>query len=740
MTTHSSPQNGTHAHDTLIFLSSSTPEKLRDYQMICEAKKLPIHFLGAHELLDAIHSSEENTKTYRGNALDKLKNLKLALQLLPNGEAIMQKKCEQYGFTYNPQNIYFATEDSGSHIPKDIWAKVDKTGIPQKALNSIDEKGGHGPGVELAPVLSSTLGAQKLIERIYDAAKQLGYEGKDHVRILEKAVLTLDPFMTGTQLPTLIEGKGINYLHAPDKKPHPGERVGTYHYYRPNAHPEKSCAELGEEFIVSHSARAHVVEKLAKETLKIPDYARKALPLRPAPIDDFSVGLLPLTKDAVPHAAIDALLRRSNGAGKHFKVRYPEHDDSPQNRTSRNFLSAVDDIVRHSDGFILLPDSERKDTPDSKFEKFYTLFSLMVAKQLVARDMQKPIVILNHDGSWNEAIANHMDLVNLGMTKDHSIIVHDTPAGLPHGVRVRSNSYFDEVRADSYDDALKAGLQVLNKRRERYQRRPYAPSVEYELGVKPDPKQFKVAIFCSAANENEHLNQQMERLSYGLSSEGYGIVYGAGDRYTMGAVLSGVAKNRSSLEMMSMPADELHKRAWIGGYSTEPILKSETDRGTPSPLLSYFKQTRNIYDRMADMLDTCNALVVAPGGAGTVQEWVGALMLKKTAPELFKNKPIVIFNPPLNNEKVKVWDSTLKALLGKDYDLLTKDKDKLTTAEAERREDRCRKLGVYVETDVPSVEMRIQGFARQYTTRIQPRSSTWTADRNVGNSQGYLGL
>jgi predicted Rossmann-fold nucleotide-binding protein len=716
----------------VVYLGSSTPEKLRDYQLICEAKKWPIYFRDIRELVDAVHSAEETRGTFRGNSLAKLDEVQHALGALPNGgKDVLQKKCEEYGIPYDPTRIFFATEDSGSRVPKDIWQKVDKSGIAPDVLERINMRSsGHGPDVELAPVMSATLGAGNLIDRIFKAASELGYTNKSQLQVTERATLSLKPFESErTRPPTLIEGKATNYLHHSASAKGPNQRIGTYSYYRPAARPDKSCAELGEEYIVNYSARANAIDKLARETLKLGEKDRNEPTVKPTGPEMFTVGVFPDGESITPHSELHTFMRK-HGHTKNFTVHFPDHAHVGDGAavpealpTATGLLGGIEHIVRASDGFVLLPSGPAEDERLKQFEQYYALFSLMVAKQLVARDMGKPIVILNHDGSWDQAIANHMDLVNLGLTKDHSVMLPEKFDGLPKGASVESNSYFDVVRAGSYDDAMATGVAVLNKRRQRYQRRHDDDPPAYDGGVQPASNMFKVAIFCSAGNENEQLNADVERMSYRLSKDGFGVVYGAGDRYTMGAVLDGVVRHRNELMAKGMSDDDARAKAWIGGYSTVPILKSETREGKFSPDLSYYKQTRNIYDRMADMLDNSDALVVAPGGAGTVQEWVAALMLKKIAPEVFKDKPIIVYNPPLNTEQVKVWDATLKALLGKDYELLTKPRRELTGDEPEKRDQRCRELGIYIENDINTVRARINMLRKQHHSL--KRSGDW---------------
>ena len=741
-----------HERKIVIFLGSSTPEKLRDYQHICKEKNLPIYFRDVKELLDAFHSSEEKTGKFRGNGKEKLQHLQTSIaEMMRKEPEILKQKCREYGIEYDgknpyPDDFYIASDDGGLIVPKDVWENVDKTGISTSLLASIagdrHNKGG-GPGAETGPVMSAIGGAQNLMERVLEAARKRPNPNVP-VILTNRAVLTLKSFNPGD----VFSSKAIDvaenfYLFEPSDAKRKGfdptrKRISTMEYYRTKDDTRQSAADLGKKFVSDHSQNASVIDRLAT-SLGVRNIER-ITPLKITPPDEFMVGVLPDTGNMASINILTGFLARKNGEANDFKVHYPDHyyhhadgkvAVSGSQTGARRLLGNIEETIKDSDGFVLMPDDHS--TKDEKrhhttsrqgaaeasareLEKFYTLFSLIVAKQLIARDAQKPIIILNHDGSWDKAIASHMHLVNQGMTKDYNISWPPEIPNLPSDAKIESNSYFDVVTAKDYDESLNVALQLLNKKRDKYQRRHGNEYKEVEHGIKPDDADcFKVAVFCSAGSENEKLNVgNMQKLGYTLSKEGFGIVYGAGDRYTMGEVLNGVSDYRDELIADGMSDEEARKKAWIGGFSTPPILISETKRGEFSTRLSYAKQNKNIYDRMADMIDHANAIVVAPGGAGTLQEWVAPLMLRNLEPQLYKDKPIVVFNPTIidrssnrwDKSETQTWDIALKHLLGTDYELLTSHPEKGSAKDVARLA-RSKALGIYVETEKEEVEKRL---------------------------------
>ena len=206
-------------------------------------------------------------------------------------------------------------------------------------------------------------------------------------------------------------------------------------------------------------------------------------------------------------------------------------------------------------------------------------------------------------------------------------------------------------------------------------------------------------------------------MSYNLAKKEFGIIYGGGDRYTMGAVLDGVMQRRKELTAgnghAALSEEEAKAKTYIAGYSTRQILKSETKNGVFSSDLNYARQNSDINYRMADMLDNSNVIVAAPGGVGTVQEWTAALILNHYRSKE-EQRPIVFYNPKLNKENVQVWNVALKAVLGEeDYKTLTdKETPKII------RDRRSKELGIYVETTEQDVHKRISELKKEHEARI----------------------
>lgn len=741
----------------VVFILTSTQEKIRDYQLIAKAKNLPIIFEDIHQILGSVHNADETGKDYEKNAFQKLDEEKIAAFRAGEYDKRIVNYLNARGIPLTTQT-YLATEDSGLSIEKPVWNKVDKDGIPEKVLNRMADRGKHtGPGVETAPIISSVFGENNLMKRVHEAAASLG---KKDVGIKQNVTLIVTPISPGSKdKKHIFKAKKIQMLHSPSEDParnSESRKISNVDYIRNNKHSEQSLMELGEKAITEHSFRSVVVDKFYK---------------------DFKAN--GLFKEGKPYAASEQNTAvHSNGAAHEFKVGsfgclghetisremeriFKDHKTgetssmSPlhnivsdrrkaSEKSSYQLLSNVENIMSRSDSIILFPDSLSskkanghgngnghsnghsavKNTEEEKqlktLEKLFVLYSLEVGKQLNPRDFEKPIIILNHDGSWNDALVIHNNLANMALTKEYSISL---PAKFNNrsSVGVQSNSYYDVVGTPkggehyTYDATVSAALELLKEKSKNYTPRASASFKLEEKGDSPDKVDgFKVAFFCSASNENKYLNGSVKKISHDLAANNYGIVYGGGDRYTMGAVLEGVTSYRKELMAYDrLNEQEAKAKTYIAGYSTKEILNAETTKGKFSDALNYSKRNDNIYHRMADMLDNSDVIIAAPGGAGTVQEWAAALILNNNRPDKDK-KPVVFFNPELNVEKVQVWNVALKAVLGeKDYALLTSKED------SQEKMDCARKHGIYVETTEQGLLARIDAIREEHKGKQQ---------------------
>lgn len=795
----------------VIFIASSTPEKARDLQLISEAKGYPIIFEDINKLLGAFHHADEVNGTYVGNTKGKLDSVahhidwfRAALdendknskdpERIKKYEKIKdyKERIENYlkerGLPEGTQ-MYIAAEDGGVALPKKVWDKMDLDGVPEEVKQKIGadlkHNGFTGPGSETAPVMSAMLGEYNMMNRIHKAVLSLDNDaGK--IPMLQNCALNMMRINTGANDGIIeFEANTQNILHFPSNNSldklfkENGGRIGNFLYAKPekclDGDENKTIAEMGKDGIVKYSVRAKIVDEVYNKIFSKeieegykPDYQHPHKDMVSNEL--YRVGAFGAhDNETLFNKICDLKL------GKNFVI--PKVGGNFSTASSYDILSHIEHTMANNDAFVLFPDMRkhkpytRNEIENSKLDelkKLYTLSSLIVSKQLHARDSKKAILIMNNDGSWNNAISIHNNLSNIGMTKDFSVCI---PSKLESGndINIQSNSYYDVIgtpkgeKKTTYDQAASAVAELLKQHRRGYNVRKRSKSDFLKGDIEKSPENFggyTVAVFCSASNENKYLNSSVKNMAYNLSKDGYGIIYGGGDRYTMGAVLDGVLERRQELankyqeeflkgngnvtlsESVARKLAEVKakEKTYIAGYSTRQILKSETKNGAFSPHLNYARQNRDINYRMADMLDNSNVIVAAPGGAGTVQEWTAALILNHYRPKE-EQKPVIFFNPKLNKEQTQVWNVALRAVLGKDdYELLTNESTNKIIQE--KREKRSKELGIYVETSGKKVVERISEMKQAHQEKENSKNNGHSNNQCLAlpKSNSYVSL
>jgi len=719
-----------------VFIATSTPEKVRDLNIVAEAKRLPMKFFRLNELAGTMHNTLEDGDSAQENSEKKLMGAAKQIERFRKDPVAVREFLLKRGLDCPPDRIWFGAEDSGVTLPKEIWDN-----IPQQVFSTLPDEVSErlgkqisGPGVDTAPFLSATLGTANISNIVEQG--MAAYVQRGHMRakeadenyvpdvphnavspqsllFREECVISLQqmqPESGEINIPLIAKGTIHNrYADTPYVHPDPvGGQTSNFALVMPRRRNpgKKTAAELGLEYIGRHSARSAAVDDLARqiheraekpenkivqleeeqknelitglatrpdqydEELKLPTHTY--LDMKQFPLAYFNVGIVGGNSATLDHELSDRSIHAHQHSEPHLKEA-PLHLEDPT-ELANWYLSWPDRLLKKNDGLILMSDSMSAH-PMKLEDKLYLLQSLVVAKQLIPRDMNKQITIINTDHSWDDAIRIHAGLARVAMTKDNAISMSPKLQGV---CEITSNSYFDTInKAQSDDAALQAAALLMKERSHSYHRTKDIPPIVSREGTAPEHwghgdhkpaashtkerrQKDKVAIFCSASNENSSLNRFVSDIAYKLVEKGKGIICGGGDRYTMGAILLGVELFRQTLTTLSDRVKKL--TAYIAGYSTHPIAASETNEGVMPESYSYRELTTDIYERMAKMMVNANTIMVAPGGAGTIQEWMGFNLLQRKMPEIFRKKKLVVFDPDLlaNPEHAAIADEVVQ--------------------------------------------------------------------------------
>ncbi len=191
----------------------------------------------------------------------------------------------------------------------------------------------------------------------------------------------------------------------------------------------------------------------------------------------------------------------------------------------------------------------------------------------------------------------------------------------------------EEELAAAIDEGVKQYSQVkgaiqATEKKEAKEFKNYPIAQNYTNKLRPE---VNVAVFCSASTKNqEHLDMAF-RVGKDIANKGYGIVFGAGNVAMMGQTAKG-AKSAGG---------------YVAGHTTPVFYEEEfKDKFTDKQVSEYLDRLHfhpDIYVRMKEMFKQSDALVVEPGGLGTVQEMFAAFHVNRSA-EDGKKKPIIFVN------------------------------------------------------------------------------------------------
>lgn len=134
--------------------------------------------------------------------------------------------------------------------------------------------------------------------------------------------------------------------------------------------------------------------------------------------------------------------------------------------------------------------------------------------------------------------------------------------------------------------------------------------------------QSSVCVFCGSRNgNNSNYKQAATALGQTLAHNNWRLVYGAGDIGLMGAVAR---------------ATQTHGGTTLGVIPTH-LMKDEVAKTD----LTHFVVTETMHERKKVMFMNCDAVVVLPGGAGSLEEFFEVLTWRQLG---LHEKPIYLLD------------------------------------------------------------------------------------------------
>ncbi|MCH6258608.1 LOG family protein [Puniceicoccaceae bacterium K14] len=279
-------------------------------------------------------------------------------------------------------------------------------------------------------------------------------------------------------------------------------------------------------------------------------------------------------------------------------------------------LSNIEKKIKESDAFVFMP--------GATLEDLFQAVSIFVGYQTLDKHLfGKAAVVLNSGKSWTplfELLDSLQELGTIRQSYRKFLLQAKSP---------------EEV-IDSLETVQREGVPDVGREKMKQ-----SSTESYDTPL-PDDHVANVCVFCSASIEDPAYLEDGYQLGKSLAENNYGCVSGAGTTGVMGAVVRG----------------SVEAGGWTGGSNVPHIIEIE---GLPDGLSSFWLKP-DIYTRMEVMIENSDSFVIFPGGAGTVQELLALLIFKKLGSPLMKDKPVIIYNRPVEGKGIGFWDKLVSVL------------------------------------------------------------------------------
>jgi predicted Rossmann-fold nucleotide-binding protein len=646
-----------------IFIHTTTLEKLRDYQATFRERGVTVRMLGA---LGAVAKSpKELSGSFEGNAEEKLRAAQVMMAQIPD-----EKLQDVFGLRRD--QVHVMVDDSGYYVKdRRVLDTFDATDMEH--LFNKDEwkaKDRPFPGVELGPLMNAANGLlafKTRLQKAYDTIdtqesakaaeeKAAGREYTPHLAdrgVTDVACLAisqapafdaslkdyktyedkLEHFMSsngnhGSQVHTpdfmMYADKEMSFVFPPRPKM-AGDLYESKHFevpvYDNNTRRKHTMAELeaaDPTWRVRNSVRSLAARGLMSELSLSEQKAR-----------DFKAENQHMDEAKPYHVMVDG----ADSAGITAKLSTTAARDSTEfaiaqgvtvNDKPMASLVQMDELVKNADALVMTPQAATEDALADKYDQAFKFWSLVVARQTHPRDVDKPLVIQNPNHQFDALLDEYNALHVLGAIKEKPEILlkEVTSADASEVVDYLKEQRSERVPAANYiNEGVEEGTQRRN-----------------------DPNLFHTAVFCSASSENKTFQDEVFNLAHDEAIKGNGIVYGGGSNYMMGKIAAGALLAQDEIDAQAVTDPSKARTVALSG-SNMPHL-SDREGLPPEHMLqnNQYLNADTIYQRMEYMIDSSNAFVVAPGGAGTMQELTALLMLKSKHDEKMEDKDIILIN------------------------------------------------------------------------------------------------
>ncbi len=629
-----------------ILVATHTSNKVHEARAIFEALHADVRVL-PFNIIAKPEEAKETSLTYAGNDMEKVRKAWSRIDGM-GAEKITQILSER---GIDPAKTWVLFDDRGLELAEPLM-KHQLFDECRSYLNPYKQ----GPGVELASVLKS-MSREDLHARLHEAADELALQRgtPGNPGFVDRSANELATYMFSPILPDATGKRDVYAFMAIQDNtvtfvPRPEEDICKYpeHFIEPKNDPEHRTAAQIPDFIETKSCAA-LAAQTAAYTLDIESHAEGET----RPRNEFNkqaegrpwrIG----TQHALWGGEYKPLKQIDPAKFSflpHVDEKYdPVYDASTQPNDGKHIrenaagLNNFYEFARDSDAFLLTPDQKKDENTFAK--DMFMFFSNIVGKQIDDPVFAgKPFIVMDGaDTAWETAMNVYYHLHRNGFAGDK-----------PKHVFKRR----DLLEGSKEESALG----YIGDYMKRYIPDYVGQRDFQEHGQRAPDDLYRVTIYCSATSTNENFRKQAHDLAFDLASESFAVKNGGGTDGLMVETSNGVHDFREWWKQ-NHPNEEMPKNH-ISSIQCEDTYKSE---GLCSDN-DYVCVHPNIFQRMADLTDT-DAEIVLWGGAGTVQEMMGSIMLREAGITPSHGRPLVIVNAEIGKgeHKTRVFDPLIKAM------------------------------------------------------------------------------
>lgn len=657
----------------LVLVATSTKEKVDQLNAAAKELGLNTRFVQLTDFVDVFHAAPEDQSGRAENAKQKTSYIRNVIDGCREDNSMRDKLkdfCIKLDIPFNPDNIFFATDDTTLNLPKPVWKLLRsklRRSVTKGLLLTADRMvrdgvgtGGSdkyplaGPGSETGPIWAAAL-----LPKFFEAAHWALVQAKNS-KTYDDDVLPI------TTLSTFVVTRLSDPSSAPDLVIEAESKVQLYMPYgleKPCEPPNKElfCAE---DFCSlpkdptrritdpdpAHKGSDPWIRFLAQESVR--GAVVKALQSHLREVD--GANIRQHMRLAAKMSAKDLRDRIVNVTGSNLKL--PTH--STKRAPQRGYLNEAELLslapsFHRADAFVFPPFDATN--VRERLRMNYDFFSAIVAKQMEAQYRDCPIVVID-DGCWAPTINVALDLCRSGMMKNFLTEPYDGRRIVTvNGIRHLGTHFFDVVGGNDSRARRQAADQVLKFRFKNFRRfsgHSYLKSNFLSGGQPPDPNLFTVAGYTSASNDNLVLHNFNYHVGDYCARKGLGLSWGGSDQHGMGAFYKGYLQNGGK---------------HLYAYTTDLIVAQESKFGCIPPGCMYWELDKDIYQRQDNMGKPADTFCISPGGPGTFQELAGVLLQKEFFPQYSAEKSVIIGDIRLHRGANPFFGDYLRLLLGRKF-------------------------------------------------------------------------